>query len=123
MKDYYAALGVSREASPEEIKKAFRRLAREWHPDANPNDPNAEARFRDVAEAYEVLSDPARRASYDRGDQFDVSSLFSHFGGVVVLLRAFFGGGGGFGAPTRVPGADVLEVQPIVDLLVTAVPE
>jgi molecular chaperone DnaJ len=57
-KDYYAALGVARDAPSEEIKKAFRRLARESHPDANPGDPSAEARFREVAEAYEVLSDP-----------------------------------------------------------------
>ena len=108
MKDYYATLGLTREASSDEIKKAFRRLARETHPDANPGDPSAEPRFREVAEAYEVLSDPARRAAYDRGDQFDVSSLFSHFGGVDDLLRTFFGGVGGFGGPTRVRGSDVL---------------
>ncbi|MDH4306744.1 MAG: DnaJ domain-containing protein, partial [Acidimicrobiia bacterium] len=60
-KDYYAILGVPRDAPTEEIKKAFRRLARETHPDANPDDPTAEARFREVAEAYEVLSDPDRR--------------------------------------------------------------
>jgi curved DNA-binding protein CbpA len=59
--DYYALLGVPRNASDEDIKKAFRRLARETHPDANPGDPAAEAKFRQVAEAYEVLSDPERR--------------------------------------------------------------
>ena len=53
MADYYETLGVARDAGAEEIKKAFRRLARESHPDANPDDPSAEARFRDVAEAYE----------------------------------------------------------------------
>jgi molecular chaperone DnaJ len=107
VKDYYQALGVSRDASADEIKKAFRRLARETHPDANPDDPSAEARFREIAEAYEVLSDPARRAAYDRGDQFDVSNLFSHFGGIDDLLRAFFGAAG-FGGSTRIRGADVM---------------
>lgn len=110
MKDYYAALGVPREATADDIKKAFRRLARESHPDANPGDPTAEARFREIAEAYEVLSDPAKRAAYDRGDQFDVSDLFSSFGGIDDLLRTFFGGsfGTGFGGGTRVRGADVM---------------
>lgn len=107
MKDYYAALGVPRGAEAEEIKKAFRRLARETHPDTNP-DPAAEARFREIAEAYEVLSDPARRAAYDRGDQFDVSNLFSNLGGIDDLLRTFFGGGFGPSGGTRVRGSDIL---------------
>jgi molecular chaperone DnaJ len=108
MKDYYDILGVARDASTEDIKRAFRRLARDTHPDANPEDPAAEARFRDIAEAYEVLSDPAKRAAYDRGDQFDVGSLFSSFAGIEDLLGAFFGGSA-FGGPGRVQarGADV----------------
>ena len=65
MKDYYGILGVSGDASAEEIKKAFRRLARETHPDANPGDAEAEHRFREIAEAYEVLSDPEKRKLYD----------------------------------------------------------
>jgi molecular chaperone DnaJ len=98
MKDYYAILGVPRDASAEEVKKAFRSLARESHPDANPGDPTAEERFREVAEAYEVLSDPQRRAAYDRGDQFVPGDLFSSFAGLDELLQQFFGGGGfGFG--------------------------
>jgi molecular chaperone DnaJ len=113
VKDYYAALGLPRDASPDDIKRTFRRLARETHPDANPDDPTAEARFREIAEAYEVLSDPARRAAYDRGDQFDVSDLFSHFGGIDDLLRTFFGGGGFGGGATRVRGADVLVVTSV----------
>jgi molecular chaperone DnaJ len=110
MKDYYDTLGVSRDASQDEIKRAFRKLARETHPDANPNDPEAEARFRDVAEAYEVLSDPQKRVAYDRGEQFAVGDLFSTLGGLDEILQQFFGGTFGFGSrppvgPTR--GADV----------------
>ncbi|MDX1448985.1 MAG: J domain-containing protein [Acidimicrobiia bacterium] len=114
VKDYYATLGVDRDASPEEIKKAFRRLARETHPDANPGDPSAEARFREAAEAYEVLSDPQRRARYDRGDTIDLGDLFGGFGGGGLddLLRSVFGDGGLFGSATAAGstprGRDVL---------------
>jgi len=102
--DYYDILGVGREASREEIKKAFRRLARETHPDANPGDTHAEERFREIAQAYEVLSDPSKRASYDRGGSFDVGDLFSSFAGVDDLLSRFFGGGFGFGGGPTGPG-------------------
>jgi len=95
--DYYEVLGVARDASREDIKRAFRRLARETHPDSNPGDPQAEERFRSVAEAYEVLSDPGRRAAYDRGGSVDVGDLFSSFAGIDDLLTRFFGGGFGFG--------------------------
>lgn len=111
MADYYSVLGVSREASADEIKKAFRRLARESHPDANPDDPTAEQRFREIAEAYEVLSDPQRRARYDRGDQFDFNDLFGSGAGVEDLLNRFFGGAFGFGfggATGPAGGQDVL---------------
>ena len=106
MKDYYDILGVGREASADEIKKAFRRLARETHPDANPDSPDAEERFREVAEAYEVLSDPERRARYDRGETIGAADLFSNFGGLDDILREFFGGGfgGGFGGFGRQVG-------------------
>jgi curved DNA-binding protein len=67
-KDYYAALGVGREATPEEIKRAYRKLARKYHPDVS-KEPNAEARFKEVAEAYEALKDPQRRAAYDEVGQ------------------------------------------------------
>jgi len=66
MRDYYAVLGVDRDASPEEIKQAFRRLARQYHPDVKKDDPQADERFKEINEAYQVLSDPERRAHYDR---------------------------------------------------------
>ena len=112
-KDYYATLGVDRDATPDQLKKAFRKLARETHPDANPDDPIAEARFREVAEAYEVLSDPDKRRAFDRGDAFDLGDLLS--GGFEDLIRSVFGDGGLFGdgswfrgAETRRRGDDVL---------------
>lgn len=109
-KDYYDILGVGRSATAEEVKKAFRRVARETHPDANPHDPEAEARFKQAAEAYEVLSDPDRRARYDRGDAIDLSDLFGGLGGIDDLLRSVFGDSGLFGARQyRAPrGRDVL---------------
>jgi molecular chaperone DnaJ len=118
-KNYYDILGVSRDATSEEIKKAFRLIARSTHPDANPGDPVSEARFRDAAEAYEVLSDPDRRRRYDRGDTIDLSDLFAGFGGFDDLLRSVFGDNSMFGGaarsrPTR--GSDVL-VRVEVDLL------
>ena len=64
-KDYYATLGVTKAASEKEIKQAYRKLARKFHPDVNPGDKAAEARFKDINEAYEVLGDPAKRAKYD----------------------------------------------------------
>lgn len=110
-RDYYETLGVAPDATTEEIKKAFRRIARETHPDANPGDPEAEERFRQAAEAYEVLSDPARRARYDRGDTIDLGDLFGGMGGIDDFLRSVFGEGGlfgGAGARRQSRGRDVL---------------
>ncbi len=101
-RDYYEILGVSRTADDSEIKKAFRRLARELHPDVN-QEPDAEERFKEAAEAYEVLSDADRRATYDRYGHEGLRSggyapNFEGFGSVADIFEAFFGGaGGGFG--------------------------
>ncbi len=85
-KDYYKALGVAKDASGADIKKVYRKLARELHPDKNPGDAKAEARFKEVSEAYDVLSDPTKRKEYD-----EARSLFGSSG---------MGGFGGFGAGT-----------------------
>lgn len=69
-KDYYAILGISKTASPDEIKQAFRKLARKYHPDVNPGNKEAEAKFKEVNEAYEVLSDPDKRKKYDQFGQY-----------------------------------------------------
>src|SRR2546423_7776253 len=65
-RDYYEVLGVSRDASEADIKKAYRKLARQYHPDRNPGDKTAEAHFKEVQEAYDILSDKAKREKYDR---------------------------------------------------------
>ncbi|HWF49295.1 MAG TPA: molecular chaperone DnaJ [Solirubrobacteraceae bacterium] len=111
-RDYYEVLGVERSAEEGEIKKAFRRLARELHPDVNSHDPDAEEKFKEAAEAYEVLSDSERRATYDRYGHDGLKSggyapNFDSFGSVSDIFDAFFGGGspfGGFGGGGR-PGA------------------
>jgi molecular chaperone DnaJ len=64
-RDYYEVLGVGKDAGPDEIRHAFRQLAKKYHPDANPGDPNAEARFKEINEAYDVLSDPVKKSNYD----------------------------------------------------------
>ena len=69
-KNLYDALGVSKSASQDEIKKAYRKLARQYHPDTNPGDNEAEERFKEVQGAYDVLSDPDKRKQYDRGGMF-----------------------------------------------------
>jgi molecular chaperone DnaJ len=102
--DYYQLLGVSRNATAEEIKRAYRKRARELHPDANPNDTATAERFKEVARAYQVLSDPDQRARYDRygeagvggGNGPRVEDVFAG-GGLNDLFDAFFGGGSPFG--------------------------
>ena len=101
-RDYYEVLGVGRDADEAAIKKAFRRLARELHPDVNSHDPEAEEKFKEAAEAYEVLSDSDRRATYDRYGHEGLRSggyapNFDGFGSVADIFEAFFGGGGAFG--------------------------
>ena len=95
-RDYYDVLGVRRDADQAEIKKAFRKLARECHPDVNPDDPDCEAQFKEAAEAYEVLSDADTRAAYDRygfdGLRGRQMPDFEQFG-FNDLFNIFFGGG------------------------------
>lgn len=120
-RDCYDVLGVGRDADETTIKKAFRKLARELHPDVNGHDPDAEDKFKEAAEAYEILSDPERRQVYDRyghdglrrGGQ---SPNFEGFGSISDLFDAFFGGGGfgGFGSGPR-SGGDV-QVSVEIDL-------
>lgn len=117
--DLYATLGVSRSATGEEIKKAYRRLAREHHPDANAGDPESAARFKEVSRAYEVLSDPDRRQRYDTFGTDSPGGVGGPdpFGGAGLgdIFDAFFGGGGGGGARRGGPpqGGDI---EVVVDL-------
>ena len=112
-RDAYEVLGVGRTADDSAIKKAFRKLARELHPDVNNHDPQAEEKFKEAAEAYEILSDSDRRATYDRygheglkrGGQ---SPNFDGFGSISDLFEAFFGGAGfGRGGPRGGGDAEV----------------
>jgi molecular chaperone DnaJ len=113
-RDCYEVLGVPRDASEQQVKKAFRALARELHPDVNAHDPQAEEKFKEAAEAYEILCDPERRATYDRYGHEGLRSggyapNFEGFGSISDLFDAFFGGsspfgGGGAGFGAHPPG-------------------
>jgi molecular chaperone DnaJ len=113
--DYYEILGVERGASDAEIKRAFRKLAQQWHPDVN-TDPAAQERFKEINEAYQVLSDPERRQRYDMFGRAGVdgggagAAGFEGFGGFSDIFDAFFGGGGASASARRgrpQPGADL----------------
>ena len=119
-RDYYEILGVNKTASADEIKKAYRKVAMQFHPDRNPGDKSAEEKFKEAAEAYEVLSDADKKAQYDRYGHAGVSSngrgfsgggmnmedIFSQFGDVFGedLFGSFFGGGGGRGRTSKARG-------------------
>ena len=102
--DLYAILEVSRDCTQEELKKSYRRLARQYHPDTSPGDASAEAHFKEVSQAYEILSDPERRANYDRFGS-DVGAGGNPFGGGSVqdIFDMFFGGLGGHAQQRRGP--------------------
>ncbi len=121
-RDPYEVLGVSRDASEQQIKKAFRGLARELHPDVNAHDPDAESKFKEAAEAYEILSDGERRATYDRYGHDGLRNggyapNFDAFGSIGDLFNAFFGGGQARGGPAQ--GGD-LAVAVEIDLIQAA---
>jgi molecular chaperone DnaJ len=117
-RDAYEILGIGRDASERDIKKAFRAKAREFHPDVNQDDPEAEEKFKELAEAQEVLIDSEKRAVYDRHGWDGLSSRgyspnFQGFGSFADIFDAFFGGsdpfgfGGGRGGPMAVQGGDI----------------
>lgn len=122
-RDYYEVLGIQKGASEDEIKKAYRRMAKEYHPDLHPGDKEAEARFKEVGEAYEVLSDSQKKARYDQYGHAGVDPNFGaggggwggagSWGGVDIdlgdIFSSFFGGGGGRRANPNAPrqGSDV----------------
>ena len=79
MKDYYKILEINKNATDEEIKKAYRKLAKKWHPDKNLNNPRAEEKFKEIQEAYDVLSDKKKRENYDNPYNFSSEDVFSEF--------------------------------------------
>lgn len=114
-KDYYQALGVERGVAEGDLKKAYRKLAMKYHPDTNPDNPEAETKFKEISQAYEVLSDAEKRQMYDQvghdaftrqgsggGPGVDPFDIFSQaFGGAGSIFEEFFGGGGGGGGGRR----------------------
>ncbi len=119
-RDYYEVLGVGRDATAEEIKKAYRKLARQYHPDANKEDPDTDKKFKEINEAYQVLSDSTKRTQYDRFGHMDTgangfgsggfdSGEFRGFGDFGDIFSEFFGGGFGMRSQQRGPqrGADL----------------
>ncbi|MEJ1241201.1 molecular chaperone DnaJ [Chryseolinea sp. T2] len=127
-RDYYEILGVAKTATPEEIKKAYRKVAIQFHPDKNPDNKEAEEKFKEAAEAYEVLSDADKRAKYDRfghsrgssggysgGHEMNMEDIFSQFGDIFggggSPFESFFGGGGGTRNGRRVRKGSNLRIK------------
>src|SRR6201991_2305044 len=127
-RDYYEVLGVTKTSSAEEIKKSYRKVAMQFHPDRNPGDKAAEEKFKEAAEAYEVLSDADKRAQYDRyghaglsgngrgnygGGNMNMDDIFNQFGDIFGddIFSSFFGGGrrggGGNGRSRGVRGSNL----------------
>ncbi|HMI71553.1 MAG TPA: DnaJ domain-containing protein, partial [Solirubrobacteraceae bacterium] len=111
-RDLYSVLGVDKKASPDEIKKAYRKLARKYHPDTNPGDKQAEERFKEISAAYDVLGDPDKRKQYDRGGLFAGAGRPGGPGGpggfdagsFSDILSNLFGGAGGAAGRTGTRG-------------------
>ena len=114
-KDYYEVLGVSKSATEDEIKRAYRSLAKKYHPDMNPGDKTAEVKFKEINEAYAILSDSEKKSKYDRfgHDAFDPTSGAGGFGGFGGfsgadfdfgdIFSAFFGGGNSSSSRANMP--------------------
>ena len=120
-RDYYEILGISKSVTADEIKKAYRKVAMQFHPDRNPGDHTAEEKFKEAAEAYEVLSDPDKRAQYDRfghsafasgrgggfsAHDMNMEDIFSQFGDIFGddVFGSFFSGGRSSGRSSRKQG-------------------
>ena len=131
--DYYDQLGVDRSANAAELKSAYRKLAKKYHPDVNPGDTAAEQKFKDVSEAYEVLKDEQSRAAYDQfghaafeqggpggmsgfGGQGGMGGGFSGFGDIGDIFEEFFGGSGGRGGQRRARRGDDLRTEVDISL-------
>lgn len=120
-RDFYEILGVSKSATPEEIKKAYRKVAIQFHPDKNPGNKEAEEKFKEAAEAYEILSDAEKRQRYDRfghsggaggfgGHHMNMDDIFNQFGDIFgggSPFDSFFGGGGGGGGRRQRKGSNL----------------